>query len=232
MRSALCGRCNPNCQREKHRESPLFTKNSVAVFVIATLCAISGPAQVANAAYLEGVMSGLIETIDPDLETTAQVGDRVTMTYLVDMNTPDLMPGSFDGTFHVESVTIEVDDESVSVSGPDIYSAVLIRVYPQIYNQFAVRAWLDIPLAGISSPDVWMVLATWQIDPPPLLSDSLPTDLDLADFESRWFSLITADSRADGTIDFVSVRVVPEPGTLLQLVAAMVFSLRRPTAHR
>jgi len=207
-------------------QTMLFRQPIASVALMIALVSASA-SRVANAAFIQGALTGHIDGIDESMETTAALGDPFTATYLIDLDTPDLWPTSpIDGVYDIVSTTVQVGDEDVTQFGPDPYNQLHTRPYAPITNMYAVHAHLPAPLSGISSPCFWIVLETWELEPPPLADDSIPTTIDLDDFEWARISFQSSDMPGpliQGQIETFDLQVVPEPTTAALVVAGLSF---------
>jgi hypothetical protein len=67
-------------------------------------------------------------------------------------------------------------------------SGAFVGAYPPYWDIFRVHARSELPFAGIESPSFWVALEAYSASPPIFDTDAMPTALELARFDSMWFS--------------------------------------------
>ena len=213
------------------RTMKLFT---TATLVVLTLSAVNSPA---HAVLLNFTFGGEVTALldsegDPTTLLSSQfaVDDRFTLTFSIDTETPDGTPGDASmGSY--EGVT------GLSFSFTNGYSAsdsepTNLFIFDEFFStsdQFQVGA--STPsgpsVGGFDAVEFFLILLDTSATV--FTSDSIPTDLDLGDFNGSQFAVTFEDSGSqqvlvNSEIDSLSVTAIPEPSAFLfgSVVAALV----------
>jgi MYXO-CTERM domain-containing protein len=187
--------------------------------------AISHPA---GAVPLLLSFTGTIESVDPALAAEFSVGESVSGSIRYEPTTPDSEATSLHGRYEaIERSTFRFGSHTATGSEGTI----------ALSNQNSARPILSLPLedrfdaltrvtgasfGGFAPFGVWLIMQDTSMTA--FVSDSLPTELDLADFDSALvhFFFDPGSQGLTATISTISVTPAPEPAVGAMVLAGLV----------
>lgn len=190
-----------------------------------------GTATPGNAYLVEGVLTGTVEAVEEPYESLARIGTSVRLSYAFDSDAPDFMPQDATiGAYHISSARLQLGSLSIQTTPADTDSAVIVRNFYPLSDQYLVYARFSSFSEGLETPVFATSLEAYGTRL--YLDDALRTDINHADFDYRAFTLESQHNPGamiTGTINSLSFSVIPEPGSAI-IWAVLTFQMlrRRP----
>lgn len=204
----------------------IWSRSIAAVVVASSLLVATSPTY---AALYDFSLSGTVwdvQGLPEGMWSHVDIGSVVTVTYRMDSEEEDIVPGETSGIYYYDSIAVDIDGVSLVIEPLGVLDYLYVTTNSSFggsADEYRVQATSIEQMIGVG-----VNLIGWDGT---FQSDDIPLELDLDDFFDRNIGVLFGTFDVEATVDSFVATPVPGPASALTLLFMMSIARVRPRSE-